>query len=273
MKNKHINIGEEYADKPCIYINSKPAFIGNVIKLKAYNEISGAYDMALENLISENHRFVIIHHFGINRQTIAVCLLSTSAYLNETKELGIKLKGNYNKYKDVYMDATRCWVIPSSCAKSIEYDLTESDKFRCIFNWVNNYAGTMKVYKGVADNENVNNQFEDYTFWFSASKFNEARNRLKATTIARYIKSMSDAEIHIYIASQPKELVNEEMGYEMQRRESINKPVKVKQTLAVLKEPSFYIAPDREFLEAVMCRLIFRNNDLDSVAKFATRLY
>lgn len=272
-RNKHINNGEDYTDIPCTYINSKPAYLGNVIKLKSYNEIDGAYDMALEKLILENHRFVIIHHFGISKQTLAICLLSTSSYLNETKELGIKLEGNYNKYKDVYMDATRCWIIPSKCAKSIEYNLTDTDKFRCVFNWVNNYAGSMQVFKGVANNESVENQFNDYIRWFSASDFEEARSRLKAVMVARYVRSLTDVEIHLYIASQPNDIVEEEMGYEIKRRESINRPVKVKQTLAVFKEPAFYIAPDREFLEVLMCRLLFRNNMLGEVAKFSTRNY
>ena len=183
-----------------------------MIKLKQYNEIDDIYDFQLEKLIMQNHRFVIIHHYGINKQTLAICLLSTSSYLNEKMELGVKLSGSYNEFKDVYMDATRCWIIPANYTKSIEYKLNLEDKFRCISNWSNNYSGKMKVIKGVCDNCLVNTQLNNYISHFNTTDID---NELGMVTIAiylkRYIEQLSDEEVMDYLEKTPKEEVRRGM--------------------------------------------------------------
>ena len=267
------DIDDDYESKPCAYIGNKPAYLGNVIKLKAYNEISDVYDMQLEKLILENHRFVIIHHFGIKNQTLAICLLSTSSYLNEKKELGIKLSGQYNKFKDVYMDATRCWVIPSSCAKSIEYVLDDDDKFRCVLNWADNYSGKMKVIKGVFENNIVDNKIDKYIKWFSASKVTEINSYMKAINIHRYISQLSDEEVINYIFSQPKQLVDDSMMAVLRRRQLSDDPLKPVVQLAVYKDPLLAVTPDRKLLNAAMAHLMLENKEYETISKQSARGY
>lgn len=273
---KTLNSMEARAKKfiePCAYIDSKPAYIGDVIQLKQYNETDETYDITLEKLIIENHRFVINHHFGIKNQTLAVCLLSTSEYLNKTKQLGIKLTGVYNQYKDVYMDGTRCWIIPAKCTKSIGYKLNENDRVRCVFNWMNNYAGNMKVIKGVIYNDLVNNQFSKYQEWFNTNEENNAKNCKMAYSLANYINRLSDAELNQYIQSQPEELVNDAKVSILLERRAKNKPIIITQPLLCLNEPKFEFAPDREILEEMVINLMFHNSDFLKIDKLESRGY
>ena len=272
LKEK-FDIDDDYEDKPCAYIGNKPAYLGNVIKLKSYNEINDVYDMQLEKLILENHRFVIIHHFGIKNQTLAICLLSTSAYLNKEKELGIKLSGNYNKFKDVYMDATRCWIIPSSCAKSIEYVLDEDDKLRCVLNWIDNYSGEMKIIKGVFNNKLIDNEIDRYKKWFDLCKDFELNQYMKAIHIHRYITQLSDDEIYKYLSKQPKQLLDKSMIAAIRQRQLSNDPLEPKIQLALYNDPLLSIKPDRKLLNIAMAHIMLENKEYAIISKQSARGY
>ena len=78
---------------------------GDVVYLKKQEDILYTYDKELKKLIDTNHRFAIITYSEDYSYSIVV-LLSTSKYLNEYNEMGLLLKGNYNKYgngKNLYI--------------------------------------------------------------------------------------------------------------------------------------------------------------------------
>lgn len=264
----------DYENDPCAYIGGKPAYVGDVIKLKNYNEISdGTYKMTLEKLIMQNHRFVIIHHFGIKKRTLAVCLLSTSEYLNKKQELGIKLYGEYSDYADVYMDATRCWIIPSSCAKSIEYKLDYDDKVRCSFNWVDNYSGEMKVLPGLTYNSLVDSQLADYEKWFERTRPRLAKNYIKCNNVVRYIKGLTDNEIKEYLLSQPEDLVQWALNLEYEERKRNGNPLPIKTQNMPTAVPTIVVEPDRDMLVLAMARILIENNDFERISKKQARGY
>lgn len=170
--------------KPISTINKIPVTLGSVVYLKNQENISSIYDSRLKSLIDSSHRFAIMDKLDINDfkrllppsdiikkdNTIPICLLSTSKYLNEDKQLGIKLNGDYSKFgngKSVYMDITNIFIIKPSCIKEVSYHLSPLDsKSLEIINLVG--VSNFKIYKGLIG---------DYTVDINMPKYNEA-NRI-----------------------------------------------------------------------------------------------
>lgn len=156
-------------DTSIVKVGKMKIKLGTAIFLKPQKDISKQYEPVLRRLIQENHRFVVVAHAGPKSQCIAVCLLSTSKYMNEEQRHGIKLEGNYKEYgngKDVYMDCNDIWIIKTNCIDKIAYNLDKDDVHRvytdCIFynenfsikNCFNEEDGIMKLY------------YPEYEFYF-----------------------------------------------------------------------------------------------------------
>lgn len=198
--------GRKIMSEPCIYCNSKPVYIGTAVFLKPSFEIHGKYEKQLKYLIQNNHRFVIIGHLGLKKGTCVVCLLSTSSYLNEEKQLGIKLFGKYNSDKDVYMDTKNCWVIESSCIKSVDYVLDREDIDRCSYNSMDNYFCIKNVLKGIEDSELVNTYYDNYLLIYSTKIDKEGQDSDDAKEIRKYTASLSMDEVYSIINNTPKDI-------------------------------------------------------------------
>ena len=125
-------------ETPCLYLKNQPIYEGAVIFLKKDNSIN--YTNQLRYLIESNHRFVIITKpLKKTINTVLICLLSTSEIYNKDLEQGIKLNGNYNESKNVYMDVTKSWIIPVECIEKLSYNLIEEDMDVCSYKFVNGY--------------------------------------------------------------------------------------------------------------------------------------
>lgn len=210
-KTKHIKTnydkGKETMCSPCLYINSKPVYVGAVVKLKSSNKTDRIYEPRLGSLISYGHRFVILNKpVGKKISTIFICLLSTSSYLNEQHRLGIKLSGDYNKEKDVYMDAQMGWVIPVDCVKSFEYNLTEDDKMLCLSKFFSHQFKETNIFKGM-NNDTVDTDFCQYSY-LSYNKFDaEGQLELEKACIKDYTNTLTEKELVDFINSAPPEVV------------------------------------------------------------------
>lgn len=186
-----------FVKTPSFYIDDKPIIEGSVIFLKKDNSIN--YTPQLKFLVQSNHRFAIIVRLRQNPQkTVLVCLLSTSEVYNKDLEQGIRLHGNYSKYKDVYMDTTKCWIIPCDCIDRVNYTLTPKDSTVGTCKLVSPYFNKPKLIKGIYDDKNINNDYSEYSMILDqrdSSVFSATRNNLDQWLITDYISSLSLDEV------------------------------------------------------------------------------
>lgn len=128
---------------------------GDVVYLKKQEDILYTYDKELKKLIDTNHRFAIITYCEDYSYSIVV-LLSTSKYLNEYNEMGLLLKGNYNKYgngKNLYIDYTSVWCIKNNFIKEKSYQLEDIDYLK--LGHVSTYR-FKEIKKGAVDHPILN---------------------------------------------------------------------------------------------------------------------
>lgn len=166
-------------DTSIVKVNKMKIKNGTVIFLKSEDEITRKYDPKLRSLINSGHRFVTLAHSGPKSQCIAIGLLSTSKYLNEKKELGIKLSGNYKEYgngKDVYMDSVNnLWLIRTNCIKEIAYNLEEIDIGRVLDDHLYYNSANLKI--GIKEDGIINMNFPEFDFYFKNCKVSDEKRQ------------------------------------------------------------------------------------------------
>lgn len=172
---------------PCCYVNNKPVYYGACVFLKKDTEISGQYNWQLNNLIEQNHRFVIQFNDGKVGGCMVVSLLSTSQYLNEDKKLGIRLLGDYHSNKYVYMDARNSYVIKSSCIKSVDYNLDEYDRHRCVMTIRNNKTDLVTLHKGLLFDETIDEAHKHFVKPFNEKLSADEQQEMDVKFIRDYV--------------------------------------------------------------------------------------
>lgn len=151
--------------KPIMKIGRNSIQFGSVVKLKKQNEISNKYAPKLARLIADDHRFVVSIYFKFNQPIISVRLLSTSDFMNQTKQLGLRLETDYGKYgngKQVYVDQQKLWVIKKNCIKSFEYELSDTDKLWLFESQFSSYDYHPEPVKGILDSGALDLAFEEF---------------------------------------------------------------------------------------------------------------
>lgn len=180
---------------PCCYINNEPIYSGACVFLKPDNEIKGQYDWSLGRRIDAGHRFVILTHLGFRKGVIVIGLLSTSSYLNEENRLGIRLNGKYHNNKYVYMDAKNCWIINTSCIKSLDYNLSSDDQGRCMILGINNKFEKMAVHKGLLEDEIVNKYYNYYKEKYNTTLTDKDQTIVDVLSIKEYINNLPYSKV------------------------------------------------------------------------------
>lgn len=151
--------------KPLIKIKDKQIKLGSVVFLKNQEDINEEYNKELNDLISTHHRFAIGVYFGPKSNAVAVHLLSTSDFVNETNSCGCKLLGDYGNYgngKSVYLDLQTAYVIKKSCILNYQYDLIKQDKCLLEDNIFTAMGKQTIFIKGLYKSGVIDREFDNY---------------------------------------------------------------------------------------------------------------
>lgn len=189
---------------PCCYVNSQPIYSGACVFLKKDTEIKGQYDWKLNNLIEQNHRFVIQMHDGKIGGYLVVSLLSTSQYLNEEQRLGIRLSGNYHNNKYVYMDAKNSYIVKSECVKSLAYNLNEDDADRCLAAIRNNKTDSIALHKGLLYDDSQDKAYDCLCKIFNAKLDNTEQRKLDVIYVKQYVDGLPYDMVKFQIIEESK---------------------------------------------------------------------
>lgn len=216
---KEIEAIKKFNETPSFYIDNKPVIEGSVIFLKKDNAIK--YTNQLRYLAESNHRFAIVYRpFKDEVKTVLVCLLSTSELYNKEMEQGICLQGNYLKNKKVYMDVTKCWIVPCECIEKIDYTLEDRDTTVAQYKLVNDYFEQPKLIIGVKDN---NASLEDYSNYegvldrLNKDRFKPLKDRLDQTLLTDFIEKLPLEYVKKVIQERVSPEVQDEIMWRMRR--------------------------------------------------------
>lgn len=194
--------------QPCCYVNNEPLYNGSAVFLKKDTEISGQYDWNLNRLIEQNHRFVIQISMLKIGNPLVVSLLSTSRFLNQEQELGIRLSGNYHKNKYVYMDAKNSYVITPDCIKCLDYKLTQDDASKCA-TIVRSNSYDIILHKGLLYNNKIDEAYNWFNKNYYMNKFSEEDQKaINTLYVADFVKQQSYEAIKISLAEIKKKYPN-----------------------------------------------------------------
>ena len=194
--------------QPCCYVNNEPLYNGSAVFLKKDTEISGQYDWNLNRLIEQNHRFVIQISMLKIGNPLVVSLLSTSRFLNQEQELGIRLSGNYHKNKYVYMDAKNSYVITPDCIKCLDYKLTQDDASKCA-TIVRSNSYDIILHKGLLYNNKIDEAYNWFNKNYYMNKFSEEDQKaINTLYVADFVKQQSYEAIKISLTELKKKYPN-----------------------------------------------------------------
>ena len=216
---KEIEAIRKFNETPSFYIDNKPVIEGSVIFLKKDNTIK--YTDQLRYLVESNHRFAIVYRpFKDEVKTVLVCLLSTSELYNKEMEQGICLQGDYLKNKKVYMDVTKCWIIPCECIEKIDYTLEDRDAAVAAYKLVNDYFEQPKLIIGVKDNTDSLEDYSNYEGLIDESnkgKFKPLKDRLDQTLLTDFIEKLPLEHVKKLIQEDVSKEVQDEIMWRMRR--------------------------------------------------------
>ena len=194
--------------QPCCYVNNEPLYNGSAVFLKKDTEISGQYNWNLNRLIEQNHRFVIQISMLKIGNPLVVSLLSTSRFLNQEQELGIRLNGNYHKNKYVYMDAKNSYVITPDCIKCLDYKLTQDDASKCA-TIVRSNTNNIILHKGLLYNNEIDEAYDWFNKNYYMNKFSEEDQKaINTLYVADFVKQQSYEAIKISLTELKKKYPN-----------------------------------------------------------------
>lgn len=217
---KEIEAIKKFNVTPSFYIDNKPIIEGSVVFLKRDSKIK--YTDQLRYLVESNHRFAIVHRpFKEVVKTVLVCLLSTSELYNKEMEQGICLHGNYIKDKNVYMDNTKCWIIPCDCIDKVDYNLEEKDIAVAAYKLVNGYFEQPKLITGVKDNASILEDFNNYKELFTSAKegkYNSVKDRLDVELLSDFIAPMPTKQVKRLIDEYVAQDVQDEIMWRIKRK-------------------------------------------------------
>lgn len=183
----------KYGDTSVIKIKKMKLKLGTAVFLKENEN----YDPRLRSLVKGKHRFVIIAHAGKKSPCVAVGLLSTSKYMNEELEFGIKLMGDYGEYgngKDVYMDSNNIWLIRTDSIEKVAYQLADQDVVRVTSNFLSSRIN-VTVRPSIKDSGFIKMFISDFQLYFDIKAHNDVEQR--------------DLDTRIIASSIPDEVVEQ----------------------------------------------------------------